>query len=563
MPSRPRPLLVLACLALAGCEACPPGAGCPEPTVECQGGCVNPTSDARHCGACGNACAADETCRLGVCNPCPSPRTVCGPRCVSLQSDGLHCGACGQPCYQGTCTDGQCVCRTPFVRCPDGCAHLATSPRNCGACGARCGPTQACRDGGCVNTCPAGTQECPAGCARLATDRFNCGACGVVCGPNLQCVQGACLSALDPDRDGFSELTGDCCESTSTCPNPTQVNPNAPEVPNNQVDDDCDGKVDEPEVSCDNGLPVTPSSPEGYARAMDLCTGLLSAELQLADGRPLPGLQGVGIHTRLGGLLPEVGNRFLVLGSGFAQDATSISPDIHRTQANLSVCAAPTCVKDWLDAARPPAKLAGKLPSAPACPGASDVVARDSVMLVLRLRAPANANSFSFVARFYSEEYPEYVCSPFNDQLVALVDAPGNPADGNLMTARLGGQDWPVGINVAAGTALFQVCDAKATRPACWDARVSESSCGEGRGLLKGTYLDGDPAGCVVGGATARLLTQGNVAPGQEFTLRIAVWDVGDELLDSYVTLDAFEWGPGKVTPGTGGTRPDGGIIVD
>ena len=59
--------------------------------------------------------------------------------------------------------------------------------------------------------------------------------------------------------------------------------------------------------------------------------------------------------------------------------------------------------------------------------------------------------------------------------------------------------------------------------------------------VLAGTTFDRvKPMDCLKGGATAQLLTRGNVNPGEEFELRIAIWDVGDPALDSFVVLESF-----------------------
>jgi putative metal-binding protein len=51
----------------------------------------------------------------------------------------------------------------------------------------------------------------------------------------------------DNDGDGWTEDQGDCCDRAGVpCPQPWTVNPGATEVPGNEIDDDCDGDVDEP-----------------------------------------------------------------------------------------------------------------------------------------------------------------------------------------------------------------------------------------------------------------------------------------------------------------------------
>ncbi len=64
----------------AGTEGCAPHLTCREGncacpaagTIECDDSCVDPMSDDGHCGACGNACAADERCAMGACTADPS-----------------------------------------------------------------------------------------------------------------------------------------------------------------------------------------------------------------------------------------------------------------------------------------------------------------------------------------------------------------------------------------------------------------------------------------------------------------------------------------------------------
>jgi hypothetical protein len=53
------------------------------------------------------------------------------------------------------------------------------------------------------------------------------------------------------------------------------------------------------------------------------------------------------------------------------------------------------------------------------------------------------------------------------------------------------------------------------------------------------------------GGGTGWLTTSGNVVGGEVITLRIAIWDTSDEILDSLVLLDAFEWSVDAAQPGT------------
>ncbi len=221
-----------------------------------------------------------------------------------------------------------------------------------------------------------------------------------------------------------------------------------------------------------------------------------------------------------------------------------------------------TCINDWFQTPNPPLKLANALPTAPQCGlPSNDSDAEDSVMLVLKVRAPTNARSFTFKARFLSVEYPEFVCDNFNDQFIALVGTPSvtsplpNPVDKNLMVYEQNGQRWPIGINVAAGTGLFSDCDSQMSKPACWEMPVSALSCSSGSSALAGTGFEAPSASpgnnCTEGGATAWLTTTGAVIPGQLVELRLAIWDVGDDAFDSTALIDGFTWRREALKPGT------------
>ncbi|MAC29782.1 MAG: hypothetical protein CMH59_25435, partial [Myxococcales bacterium] len=100
------------------------GATCPEglvceggsctcpPEERCDGECVDRQSDARHCGACGNACPSGQACEGGACVVmCSAGQTRCGDSCVDVASDARHCGACDAACSAGgVCEGGACVC---------------------------------------------------------------------------------------------------------------------------------------------------------------------------------------------------------------------------------------------------------------------------------------------------------------------------------------------------------------------------------------------------------------------------------------------------------------------
>jgi hypothetical protein len=362
----------------------------------------------------------------------------------------------------------------------------------------------------------------------------------------------------------------------------------------NGIDDNCNGATDlfdtADTVSCDSGLASDSSAATDYAKALGICRtttlspplpqktwGLIDAQILRADGSPLGDVQARSIRSSFGSVSPPntEGSAMIVLSSGIAADATQVSPGPNggapagfnvstshtpASNVNIGAAAAQYSVNDWYATPNLPLKPANGLPDSPGCNASNVTAAQDSVMLVLTMRAPTNASAFSFNSYFMSAEYPEYVCTSFNDQFIALVDTPSgtpspipNPVDKNLMTYTSGGQKWPIGINIATGTDLFAVCESQAANPMCWDTSVAATSCSLGIAQLTGTGYEKPAGSCLIGGGTFWLTTAGNVIPGQIVQLRIVLWDVGDSAFDSLALIDGFTWLSDATLPGTGG----------
>jgi hypothetical protein len=127
---------------------------CPAPRVMCGTTCVDPQTTTAHCGRCGNACAAGDTCVAGACvTPCAAPRMTCGGACTDVATSVTHCGRCNNACAAGqSCVAGACVtpCAAPRLTCGGVCTDVATSPTHCGRCSNACPAGQACVAGACA-----------------------------------------------------------------------------------------------------------------------------------------------------------------------------------------------------------------------------------------------------------------------------------------------------------------------------------------------------------------------------------------------------------------------------
>lgn len=405
---------------------------------------------------------------------------------------------------------------------------------------------------------------------------------GEVCGNAVDDnCSGAVDEEIDQDGDGFTNCGGDCCDSTNEgCQSPELVNPGAFEAPGNQLDDDCDGTADNIlAANCDTGLASSSGNGLDYAAAMDLCQtatenpgdtqwGVISATFTRADGTGVPNAEQRAIRSEFGSTLVQSGAAFAVLSTGAAATPNQTNPAHRDFQRSTAVGTSSGFPTGYL------AANGGTLPNVMGCPELeAGSAAQDPVMLTLRIRTPTNAKSFSFSMNFLSSEFPEWVCSPFNDFFVALLDStfsgsPANPADKNLaFYTSPQNQIFPIGVNLAFGdTGLFQQCLDGATGCGLSAVPDTTTACANAVGELAGTGMDivnpgpqplfGDEPGVcgannLLGGGTGWLTTTGNVVGGEIITLRIALWDTTDGFYDSLAIVDNFQWSVEASQPGT------------
>lgn len=366
----------------------------------------------------------------------------------------------------------------------------------------------------------------------------------------------------DYDGDGYP-LKNDCNECNKS------INSGARDIPGNGIDEDCSGKADDEAASCDDSLDVAPGDAYEAAAAMGLCRradkggvgwGVLEAKFVQADGKKMPGsglnvgvLPGFGNNNK-----PKEGKRFFVVSTGLARspkDEGYVDP----TSLTGAGAGGTGGAKSGLPAGYPK--------EAPSCADVPNYSvsneAFDSGGLQVKIRVPSNAKSFSYEHFFLTQEFPDWVCSKYNDFFVTLMTpTPAGLEDANIA---FDSQNNPIGVN----SGLFRVCN-----PGEYDIGMAgglggggatvkrKFDCPDGPKALKGTgkRFEGFTmplAGTQKpGGGTGWLTTTAPVTGGQEITLVFAVWDSGDGNLDSTVFLDNFQWS--LESSGTVDTTPTG-----
>lgn len=176
---------------------------------------------------------------------------------------------------------------------------------------------------------------------------------------------------------------------------------------------------------------------------------------------------------------------------------------------------------------------------------------------------PTNATGYSFSFKFYSFEFPDWVCDTkgYNDQFIALVTpppqgayVPPGSAGGNIS---FDGNKHPVSVNLG----FFDVCDPGSPQRFAQHCKTGDAAacpalpnpyCPLGMNDLQGTGFDTWHTNVGPAGATRWLQTQAPAQGGSTITVRFAIWDAGNAQFDSTVLVDNFQWiATGAVPLGT------------
>ena len=300
---------------------------------------------------------------------------------------------------------------------------------------------------------------------------------------------------------------------------------------------------------CDSSLAVDGDA-FNFAKAMGICTsatqsgyGIVSASYSNGFGTSAQPVYGQwGLLPAFGVLAPREGSSIGALSSGFAR-AYDDAAGVDMGMNSAFVAGQPMAGTAYPTGVAP----SGYPQAAQGCP--QDNKVNDMIDLKLVLKAPPEATGFQFDFAFFSSEWPNYVCSNFNDAFVAYLTS--QQTTGNIS---FDSKNNPVAVNIG----FLDVCTAGApigclrSNGAMPDPPMSDALCPSGTAQLQGTgYAYTDQTQCdpsvnnvsaTLGASTGWLTTKAPITAGEQFTLDLMIWDAGDGLLDSSVLIDHFQW---------------------
>ncbi|MEO7113815.1 MAG: choice-of-anchor L domain-containing protein [Polyangiaceae bacterium] len=318
-----------------------------------------------------------------------------------------------------------------------------------------------------------------------------------------------------------------------------------------------DGQVDKT-PPCDNGLAVM-SDAVSFAKTIGICSnattdgfGLVSAffskgfdQLDAAADAHFDAATYVipsgltvqaGLLPKFGDVIkPREGNLLGLLSTGYAREFDGTDGGEQTFMGGPALDGV-----DYPTGHAPP----GFPKASEGCPTNGD--ANDMIDVKLTLKAPADAHGFQFDYDFYASDWPDYVCTQFNDSFIAYVNSTTVHGDNVAFDAK----NQPITVNIP----FIDHCTIDAGVGCAGgevplDAGVFNSHCEAGTAELSGTgYGVTAPTACKKstvssrGASTGWLTTTVPISPGETFTLELMIWDNGDAYLDSSALVDNFQW---------------------
>ncbi len=316
------------------------------------------------------------------------------------------------------------------------------------------------------------------------------------------------------------------------------------EVPNNGCDDDGDGKVDNAASACDTGLAVNGDA-NAFVKALGVCNvaanatdkkwGVISASYTKGYNQSAAPADGQhGLLGKFGNMVkPREGSTLGILSTGWAREYDDASGST-KFKGGTSMTG---------NGAVPP----GYPKAASGCTVSKDV--HDVISVKVEIKVPDNAQGVAFDFNFHSGEWPEFVCTSYNDGFIAYLTSSAFNG-GKAENISFDAQNNPVSVN----NGFFDHCTPN-TQTGCSGGGIfgggtlKTAACAGGESELAGTGFEAKGKYCAGkqstgGGSTGWLTSQAPVKPGEVITLEFMIWDTGDANYDSSVLLDHLTWSP-------------------
>lgn len=325
----------------------------------------------------------------------------------------------------------------------------------------------------------------------------------------------------DLDQDGFTEEQGDCNDCDA------DMNPAAAEIiwvdPNGSPprDENCNGLINEAPPTCDDNLALDSEDPMDAAKAIGLCSNVISAKWILADGSDIPTDPekraafhlGHGILSKFGtNNAPHEGKRMLILSSGTARNTND--PGYIYRSFSKGYTSNPT-------------------DSAPITGNCGDIpvgLAHDAAGVEFEIQLPSNMEGFALDYHFFTHAWSDSVCSPATDFFTTRL-LPSVPPDNDYLAHQVTSND------------PFEHCNCP-QKPCLAGSMAISYKCNGGIDALAGTPFATDLANPGWSHASSGWLQERAyyTERGRKFRIRLSTYDLFDGANDSSVLIDNWHW---------------------